>query len=217
MDEKWTRSCPAGLEVRDDDDDSGGWRISGLACATQKDYEYGDLYLGGWIEQVHKGAFKDTLASDPDVILNINHSDDAVLARTTSESSPLRLWEDKDGLRCEARMSPDDPDAARARAKIRAGTMTEMSFAFRITEREWTQPDGDQPRRLDIYAVELDKGDVSIVTFPASPHTSVSARSAEQDELIADLQSEIKILGVENQMLRLRIRDICALTLDSLR
>ena len=164
------------------DKEGDGWTLTGVACATDAEYAFGNPKTWGWMESVKPGAFKTTLEADPDVILNVNHSRDLVLARTTSTVAPLRLWEDKEGLQVEGRMSPDDPDAARARAKIEAGTMSQMSFAFRIRGYEFIEgeDEDDEPDRLQITEVDLEHGDVSLVTFPASPHTSAGLRGQEQ-------------------------------------
>ena len=59
-------------------------------------------------------------------------------------------------------------------AAIADGAVTEMSFAFRITDGQWS-PDYTEYR---INAVDLDRGDVSAVTYGANPHTSIEARAA---------------------------------------
>ena len=202
------RELPPWSAVYRDDETGDGWNVSGLASATGKEYEYGNPKRGGWVECIAPGAFRATLGNNPDVVLNINHSDDLVLARTGADGAGLRLWESDDGLRFDADMDPDDPDAQKARAKLRAGTMNAMSFAFRIVERKWTFND-DGPDRLDILAVDLDGGDVSLVTHPASPHTNVTARAD------VDPADEIVDLRVEIRSLRRRVAELCARLVDA--
>ena len=198
------------LRADDGEDETGdGWTITGVACATEQWYEYGDVEYWGWYEQVAKGAFKETLANKPDVILNLNHSRDSVLARTTSTRAPLTLYEDDKGLCCVGKMAPDDPDAQRARAKLLAGTMTQMSFAFRIMDYELEdEDDEDKPMKLTITEVDLEHGDVSLVTYPASPHTSAKLRDndvlayEELAEYWLDVNAELQLQQAENKVLR---------------
>lgn len=83
--------------------------------------------------------------------------------------------------------------------------MDEMSFAFRTVRHEWNNDESE--RRL--LELNLDKGDVSVVNFGASPHTSAGIRSlgdavaaitagdlAELRALDpADVRSALEILG----------------------
>ena len=55
--------------------------------------------LGGFRERIASGAFKRILATKPDVVCLFNHSDNAVLGRTTAGT--LRLSEDSRGLKFE--------------------------------------------------------------------------------------------------------------------
>ena len=58
-------------------------------------------------------------------------------------------------------------------SKIRAGLLDQMSFAFRVTKQNWNETAASRT----IQAVDLDRGDVSVVNYGASPTTSVDARS----------------------------------------
>jgi phage head maturation protease len=57
--------------------------------------------------------------------------------------------------------------------KIRAGLLDQMSFAFKVTKQTWS----DDYTQRRIQAVDLSRGDVSVVNFGASPTTSVDARA----------------------------------------
>jgi len=65
--------------------------------------------LGGFRERIASGAFKRILATNPDVVCLFNHSDNAVLGRTTTGT--LRLSEDSRGLKFEC----DLPDTTAGR------------------------------------------------------------------------------------------------------
>jgi phage head maturation protease len=51
--------------------------------------------------------------------------------------------------------------------------MDQCSFAFRVTDQSWD----DSRTKRTITGVDLDRGDVSIVNYGASPTTSVDARA----------------------------------------
>ena len=140
--------------------------IQGYASVT------GVFYDMGWYqERVARGAFAKTLAAGPDVQLLINH-EGLPLART-GPSGTLQLREDGTGLHFMASLDAADPDAQRLVSKIKSGLMDQCSFAFRVVDQEWND-DYDQ---RTIAAVDLNRGDVSVCNYGASPTTSVSLRS----------------------------------------
>jgi HK97 family phage prohead protease len=120
---------------------------------------------------VDRSAFTETLKRKPDVHLLINH-EGLPLART--KSGTLRLSSDSVGLHVLADLDRSDPDVQRLEVKMGRGDMDEMSFAFRTVRHEWNADESE--RRL--LELNLDKGDVSVVNFGASPHTSAGIRSA---------------------------------------
>jgi uncharacterized protein len=125
--------------------------------------------LGGFREQVAPGAFKKTIATD-DIRALFNHDSNYVLGRT--KSGTLRLIEDDKGLAIEI----DPPDTQWSRdlqESIRRGDITQMSFGFRAIKDEWKNEQGQTPVRT---LVENWLRDVSPVTFPAYPQTSVKVR-----------------------------------------
>ena len=167
--------------------------LSGYASVFDKGYEmYGGPDKGGWTEVVDRAAFDETLKRKPDLHLLINH-EGMPLART--KSGTLRLSTDSTGLRVEADLDRSDPDVQRLEVKMGRGDMDEMSFAFRTVRHEWANDETE--RRL--LELNLDKGDVSVVNFGASPHTSAGIRSM-QDAIAAitagDL-SEMRSLDTE--------------------
>lgn len=148
----------SGMEVRETTD--GMLRFSGYASVTERDYE-----VGAFTERIARGAFKRTLNERPDVVLLVNHGDGAgglPLART--KSGTLTLSEDARGLRVDADLNPNDPDVRALLPKMERGDVDEMSFAFRVTDQEWSE---DRSQRT-IRSVALHKGDVSIVTYGAN-------------------------------------------------
>ncbi len=143
--------------------------VSGYASVVEEPYD-----MGGYTETISRGAFS-SLSSRPDVQLLVNH-EGLPLARTTiapGQPGSLSLTEDSRGLRFDATLDKDDPDARLVHRKISSGLMDQCSFAFRVTDQSWN----DSRTKHTITGVDLDRGDVSIVNYGASPTTSVDVRS----------------------------------------
>lgn len=152
------------VELRETAGASPTLTLDGYACITDEPYPMFD-FLGEYDEVVRAGAFGKTLAEQADVRLLLNH-DGMPLART--KSGTLRLAEDSTGLAVEADLEPRSGLVNDIRVAMERGDLDEMSFAFQVTRQEWS-PDYTQ---RDIQEVKL--FDVSVVTYPANPATSVS-------------------------------------------
>lgn len=166
-----------GVEVRAaSEPDSPLVEFYGHASVTGKSYEmYGGPDAGGWNETVDKGAFKRTLDANPDVPFKINH-EGMSLARTNAGN--LQLREDSTGLEVKATLDTRISIVNDMVLLMEAGTLDEMSFAFRIKKQSWLDADGEEVpwwdmSGIDRHLTELDihKGDVSIVNYGANPHT----------------------------------------------
>lgn len=128
--------------------------------------------LWGFYEVVAPGAFADSLAAGDDVRALWNHDPTWILARSTNGS--LRLREDSNGLLSE--IDPLDTPINRGFvAAIERGDVTQMSFAFVATEAQWDIDANEQWVRTILRAKLYD---VSPVTYPAYPDTSIGLRSA---------------------------------------
>ena len=119
-------------------------------------------------ESIAPGAFRKTLSETPDVRLLINH-EGLPLART--KNNTLTLSEDEVGLRFDAEL-PDTSEARDLYTLIQRGDVDQMSFAFRVIRQKWSP---DRSERT-LTEVSLADGDVSVVTYPAYPTTTVEAR-----------------------------------------
>jgi HK97 family phage prohead protease len=141
--------------------------IEGHASTFNQPYN-----MGWYTETVAPGAFARTLGRTPDVTLLINH-EGLPLARTLSGT--LQLAEDESGLYTKATLDASDPDVKRLAPKMARGDMNKMSFAFGLTDGgdEWS---ADYTART-MRHLNLDGGDVSVVTHPANPNATVSMRS----------------------------------------
>jgi HK97 family phage major capsid protein len=127
--------------------------------------------LGGYQERIAPGAFTDVLASEPDVVLVLNHDEDKVLART--KSGTLTLSEDERGLAFEASL-PNGPLGQDVREAVRRGDIDGASFQFVVGSEAWD--DTGQLRTINRVA-EL--YDVTVATRGAYPAAHVELRTEQ--------------------------------------
>lgn len=163
------RAVKGKIELRAHD---AGATISGYAAVFNKETIIGGG-TWGFREQLAPGAF-DTAIKDDDVRALFNHDPNYLLGRT--ESGTLRLSVDKKGLKYDVDL-PDTAQARDVRTLIQRGDVSGSSFGFTVDEDDWDETEvkkGKLPLRT-IRKVSL--WDVSPVTYPAYPQTSVSARS----------------------------------------
>lgn len=144
--------------------------------------------LGGFREQVAPGAFKRAIAEGQDVRALFNHNPSVVLGRT--KSGTLTLAEDSNGLRYE--INPPDTQAARdLMASIRRADITGSSFGFIVRRDQWSD-DRDATGKLTGSSrtlLDVDLFDVSPVTYPAYPDSSVAMRAMWPDGVPAEIES----------------------------
>lgn len=167
------------VEVRADEPD-GAPKIEGIAAVYNQPAVIETL-SGSFIEVIEPGFFEDALGNDVRALWN--HNTDMVLGRT--RSGTLRLGDREMGLGVE--IDPPDTQAGRdAVVSIRRGDVDQMSFAFSVKSGEdsWAEKDGKIVRTLKRGACKQ-LYDVSPVTFPAYPQTSVAVRSVLQDHQLA--------------------------------
>jgi HK97 family phage prohead protease len=123
-----------------------------------------------FIETIAPGAFRKTLSETPDVRLLINH-EGLPLART--KNGTLTLTEDDRGLYMDATIA-DTSEGRDLYKLVERGDVDQMSFAFRVIRQKYN----DDRSQRTLTEVSLADGDVSVVTYPAYPTTSVEAREA---------------------------------------
>ena len=137
---------------------------------------YGPLSedLGGFRERISPAAFTRTLEDkSADVRALINHDSSLVLGRRSAGT--LKLNTDKNGLGVEI-YPPDTSYAKDLLALIERGDVNQMSFGFIVRADEWTIEETVRVRTVtDVELIE-----VSVVTIPAYPDTTVAIRSRDQ-------------------------------------
>lgn len=168
------RMVNMGLELRAGKaTDDGLIPVEGTVIRYGAQYDVTDMF-GTFRETIHAGACTDLLKSpDLDVRFLFNHGD-WPLARTGAAAG-LTCTEDADGLHIRALIDPRMSSANDLVVAMERGTITQMSVGMQV------DPDGD------LWSGEDDRGlpdirnitklakvfDVSAVTYPASPTTSI--------------------------------------------
>ena len=126
-------------------------------------YEFdGDKYY----EEISRGCLEGVSLAD--VVLNFNHNNDLLLART--KNGTLSLEVDDVGLKIKAKLNSTD-ECKKYYDMVKSGLIDKMSFAFTVAEDSYNR----EERKRYIKKIKR-LYDVSIVTFPAYESTSVSAR-----------------------------------------
>ena len=173
--------------------DGMGPKITGYAAVFDK----WSADLGGFKERIRTGAFKKAIGKS-DVRGLFNHDSNFVLGRQSNNT--LTIKEDKNGLWMEI----DPPDTQIIRdlvlAPIKRGDITQQSFAFVVAQNgdEWKNLNGEKPDEPATRTItEVDElFDVSPVTYPAYPDTSVALRSMDKaKETVFKVATEADILN----------------------
>jgi len=174
-------------------------RITGYAAVFNKWSED----LGGFKEKIAQGAFRKTLQT-ADVRALFNHDPNYVLGRTSAKT--LELEENNTGLRVSI-TPPGTQWANDLLVSINRGDVNQMSFGFRVIDDEWQ----DKPSGIQRVIREVDLFDVSAVTFPAYPQTSVQLRDMLHSEGI-DLDALTQVMIRHERGMYLRSEDLEFLT-----
>jgi len=162
-------------------DDDKTPRITGYAAVFNKWSED----LGGFKEKISPGAFRETLKT-ADVRALFNHDPNYVLGRTSAKT--LSLEENNTGLKVQI-TPPGTQWADDLLVSINRGDISQMSFGFRVIEDDWH----DKPSGIQRVIQEVELFDVSPVTFPAYPQTSVALRDMMKSEGL-DLEALTRVM-----------------------
>ena len=165
--------------------------------------------LGGFYEIIHKGAITQELINRSDVIMNVNHDNDKMVARSVNGKGTLKLTLDDIGLRFEFD-APPTPLGEELLFNIRSGNLFECSFAFSLSGSEncerWTK-DGNMLRR---EILEFDGiYDCSIVTVGAYGATSCHTRGLETEiintqDILRNMDNKEKLNQLEEEINKLK-------------
>ncbi len=163
------RALPGVVEIRERE--GGGAIIRGMAAVYDKLSEN----LGGFREIIAPGAFEETNVSDVRGLFN--HDSNFVLGRTKSET--LRIKRVNEGLEYEI----DVPDTQTIRdlvvEPIKRGDVSQSSFGFIIGRGNDSWDENEDGVLIRTIHKVRELFDVSPVTFPAYPDTTVGARGRD--------------------------------------
>ncbi len=160
---EFRRYSAQGLEVRSADT-GDGITITGMPIMYNAPYSVRDMF-GEFTETMHPGVVTNILAGTPDVRFLFNH-DGMPLAR--SISGTLTLEDTRAGLSFNATLDARQSLATDLAVAVERGDVSQMSCGFVVGLDSWN----DEQDERDIYRLEQ-LFDVSAVTYPASPTTSV--------------------------------------------
>lgn len=131
--------------------------------------------LGGFIETLAPGAFRSTLArikeGRHDLFLLTEHTQQNILARVSAGN--LLVEEDSVGLRFTVEL-PDTQLGHDVRELVGRGILRGMSFSFGLIRDTW-------PEKGKRIVHDLTAYEISVVSSPAYPSTSVIATRAAPD------------------------------------
>lgn len=127
-------------------------------------------------EEVDPGAVDDSLKNN-DIRCLFNHDTSIVLGRTGNGT--LELKKDSIGVFGRVKINPNDKQALDIYARIERGDINACSFGFNIINEEIQNRDDGT---VKFILKKIDLHEVSPVTFPAYPTTSIQARKQDLAE-----------------------------------
>ena len=178
------------VEVRGVNDD-GATILTGTPIVYDTPYTVNDPRRGPFRETVQRGAASRLLNSD--VVLAWNHDTESIpLARTGDGTKPgtLLLNDAADGLHFEARLdTANNPKARELASAVERGDVRQMSIGFSVAKDDWSGSGQTRSRSISRFGSLID---ISAVTWPASPSTSVSVMqraATDLDQIVVELRS----------------------------
>lgn len=155
--------------------------------------------MNGYSEVIKKGAFTNDLIKRSDVILNYNHNDEQIIARSVNGEGTLHLEADEKGLYFECEV-PNTTLGNDIYENIKLGNLFECSFCFVITKESsqniYKTEDGILVREI----LSIDGlYDCAICPHGAYSATSVEARSQVETAYRKKLLLE-KLDAIDNEI-----------------
>lgn len=163
------RSVPVEFMTREEE---GNKSIEGYFAVFNSVYDIAP----GMSESIAPGAFSNSLAGDIRAL--VNHDTSLVLGRT--KAGTLVLREDSRGLWGHIDINPNDVAAMDLYARVQRGDVDQCSFGFEIRSQD---TDIKEDGSIHWTLTEIELYEVSCCTFPAYEETSISARTAERDNI----------------------------------
>lgn len=151
----------------------------------------------GVYEEVDPGAVDDSLKNN-DIRCLFNHDTSIVLGRTGNGT--LELKKDSKGIFGRVKINPNDKQAMDIYARIERGDINACSFGFNIIDEEIQNRDDGTTKFI---LKKIDLHEVSPVTFPAYPTTSIEAREKDIEK------HKKRQLKVRKNKLKERLDKIC--------
>lgn len=176
------RFAAEGLEVRSGAAGSDTIEITGSPIVYNAPYTVNDMF-GEFTETMAPGVCTNVLASNPDCRFLFNH-DGLPLARTTSGT--MTLADTPNACTFTAQLDARQSLANDLAVAIERGDVSQMSCGFIVANDTWNADMTDRT----IYRFQ-DLLDVSAVTYPASPTTSIAV--AERMMLAAPVESRARV------------------------
>src|SRR5690554_1792951 len=151
----------------------------------------------GVFEEVAPEAVDDSLKNN-DIRCLFNHDTSIVLGRTGNGT--LELKKDSIGVFGRVKINPNDKQALDIYARIERGDINACSFGFNIINEEIQNRDDGT---VKFILKKIDLHEVSPVTFPAYPTTSIQAREKDLEEY------KQRQLEVRKNKLKERLKKVC--------
>lgn len=149
----------------------------------------------GAFEEVSPNCIDESLKNN-DIRALFNHDTGIVLGRTSNNT--LELKKDDIGLFGRVKINPNDKQAMDILARIERGDINACSFGFNIIDEEIQNRDDGT---VKFILKKIDLHEVSPVTFPAYPTTSISARKQDLK------QYQQRKLEIKKSELRKRVKN----------
>ena len=160
-----------------------------------------------YVEIIEPGALVEADISD--VLLTVNHNlNDIPLARSKGGQPGETMQLTVDNYNCNITAQLDvenNPQARALHSAVARGDITGMSFMFHVKEDTWERENDVLVRHIQ----KIDKIiDVSAVTIPAYPSTSISARSAgyENENAAENKQAEQRKKAERLELEKLKLK-----------
>ena len=174
-------------------DDTGELFVSGIVNKT----ETWSGIIGKrkrFREKVKKGVFSEALKNAKRVDFLAEHDRNQLLSST--ENGSLKLWEDEDGLKMEARIAPTSYGKD-TYALIKSNLKNYMSFGFKVLKDSWDiGSDGIYERTIE--KIVCDIGKRANINQKLTPHILRHTFASLTLQRGAKLQTIQKLLGHES-------------------